>query len=292
MINDLKIIETHIHGGFGINFNNASADDLHFFARNIIKKNVIAFIPTLATDSIDNLNCALNNIKQAMQNQKEDEARILGVHLEACFLNPFKKGIHNEKYFLDLTAENFDKFSHHDIIKIVTLAPELDCGLVSYLKSKNIKVQAGHTMALNISDIDATTHHFNAMPKPSFENFKDYISYKALNNNGVYCEIIADFIHNDIETLKMFFNKKNKDKIILISDALPIACSNLDKIDFCGKTIFNNGKDANGVLGGSILTLYEIAHKLLESNILTLDEIKKMLFENQLNYLGLNPSDF
>jgi len=38
MINDLKIIETHIHGGFGINFNNASADDLHFFARNIIKK--------------------------------------------------------------------------------------------------------------------------------------------------------------------------------------------------------------------------------------------------------------
>ena len=51
-------------------------------------------------------------------------ARICGVHLEGIFLNPEKKGIHDEKYFMSPTVENY-KLLEDDFIKIVTLAPEL-----------------------------------------------------------------------------------------------------------------------------------------------------------------------
>ena len=66
----------------------------------------------------------------------------MGIHLEGIFINPEKKGIHKPEFFLPLTVKNY-QLIEDDFIKIVTLAPELDDGLIEYLHSKGIKVQAG-----------------------------------------------------------------------------------------------------------------------------------------------------
>jgi N-acetylglucosamine-6-phosphate deacetylase len=134
---------------------------------------------TLVTDSVENIKKATAVIKEASQKQTSDMAKILGIHLEGIFINPEKKGIHNPKHFLAPTIENY-KLVEDDFIKIVTLAPEkvIDAqkqrgteaksvssneNLISYLRSKNIKVQAGHCVGGDLTGCTGVTHLFNAM---------------------------------------------------------------------------------------------------------------------------------
>ena len=118
------LIEQHFHGAFGIDFNKASVDDILYLSKKILKYGIGGIFPTIVTDSIENTKRAIKNIKEASQKQTSDMAKILGIHLEGIFINPEKKGIHNPKYFLVPTIENY-KLVEDDFIKIVTLAPEL-----------------------------------------------------------------------------------------------------------------------------------------------------------------------
>ena len=139
----MNYVDIHTHGGFGVNFNNCSKDDINFFAIEAKKRNIIGFLPTLATDNINNLTHQIEIISE-VKNIQTQGAKILGIHLEACFLNPEKSGIHNAKNFLEPSVANWEKFfrKYENIIKIVTLAPELDKNneLQKYLISKKIKI--------------------------------------------------------------------------------------------------------------------------------------------------------
>jgi len=286
----MKLIDTHIHGGYGINFNTCSYDDFFVFAKNIYKRGIVAFCPTLVGDSLSALKNRLDLIKKVMQNQTADESKILGVHLEGTFLNPKKSGIQNAGNFLTPSIENFKKLAggNIDIIKIVTMAPELDnkAELQKFLEENNIKAHAGHTMSNELYKVSATTHHFNAMPPLNHREVN--ITLKALLEDEIYCEVIGDSLHISDDMLKLFFKLKPKDKVILISDALPIAHSGLNSIVFCGKNIYKGGKDKDGTLAGSSLFLDEIAQNLINKGLLAENEVSKMVYDNILNHLNIN----
>ena len=156
------LVEQHMHGAFGIDFNKATVEEVIFAAKELLKHGIGGFFPTLVTDSVENIKRQFQVIKEAAQNNRNDCAGILGIHLEGIFINVEKKGIHNYEHFLPLTVENYQQIED-DFIKIVTLAPELDEGLVDYLNSKNIKVQAGHCVGGNLEDCSGVTHLFNAI---------------------------------------------------------------------------------------------------------------------------------
>ena len=61
----MKFIDTHIHGGYGINFNTCSYDNFFTFAKNIFKRGIVAFCPTLVGDSISALKNRLDLIKKS-----------------------------------------------------------------------------------------------------------------------------------------------------------------------------------------------------------------------------------
>ena len=286
----MKFIDTHIHGGYGINFNTCSYDIFFTFAKNIFKRGIVAFCPTLVGDSIRALKNRLDLIKKVMQNQGENEAKILGAHLEGTFLNPEKSGIQNAGNFLTPSVENFKKLAcdNLDIIKIVTMAPELDNNsqLQEFLEEHNIRAHAGHTVSNELYKVSGTTHHFNAMPPLNHREVN--ITLRALLNNNIYSEIIGDSLHISDEMLKLFFSIKSKDKIILVSDALPIAHSDLKSIVFCGKNIYSGGKDKDGTLAGSSMFLDEIAKNLMDKGILTENEVSKMVYDNVLAHLNIS----
>ncbi len=286
----MKFIDTHIHGGYGINFNTCNYEDFHLFAKNIKKRGIVAFCPTLVGDNTSILKNRLELINKALHNQKRDEAVILGAHLEGTFLNPQKSGIQNAGTFYAPTVENFKKIAENnmDVVKIVTLAPELDknSSLTNFLEENNIKAHAGHTISTELYNVSGTTHHFNAMEPLTHK--KSNIALKGMLDNKVYCEIIADSLHVNDDMLKLFFKIKNKDKIILVSDALPIAHSELDSIVFCGKNIYKGGKDKDGTLAGSSMFLDEIAKNLINKNLLTKEEVQKMAYDNVLAHLGID----
>ena len=286
----MKYIDTHIHGGYGINFNTCNYEDFHLFAKNIKKRGIVAFCPTLVGDNISVLRNRLELINKAMQNQNADEAKILGAHLEGTFLNPEKSGIQNAGTFLTPTIENFKKIAGDNIstVKIITLAPELDknSSLTNFLEKNNIKAHAGHTLSTELYSVSGTTHHFNAMD--TITQKKSNIALKGMLDNKIYCEIIADSLHVNDDMLRLFFKVKNKDRIILVSDALPIAHSELDFIVFCGKNIYKGGKDKDGTLAGSSMFLDEIVENLISKDILTNEEAQKMAYDNVLAHLGID----
>ena len=292
LIETNALIEQHLHGGLGIDFSNCTAADFIEFSKKILKYGVCGFYPTLATDTIEHIRTQIYEIKKAIEFQESEKlqcAKILGVHLEAIFLNPQKKGIHDESLFLKPTIDNFQKIEDK-AIKIVTLAPELDENfeLCKYLKSKGIRVSAGHCKGADLSEVQQVTHLYNAMGEFSHKEPSTVVS--ALTNDNIYTEIIADGKHVQDNVLKITFRTKSLNKIILISDALPITHSNKESMEFCGKTVFlKNGKavDANGTMAGSTTFVSDIIKRIVKVDMIDLRTAVTMASTN-INNAAIN----
>lgn len=290
---NIPLIDNHIHGSFGVNFNNANYDEIKFVLAELFKRNIKGICPTLLGDSDENIQkqlCLFKKIKEEQLQNCNFEALILGVHLEGTFLSPNKSGIQDKSVFKKPTIENFKTLvgEFEDMVKIVTIAPEEDIDLIEYSKEKNIKCQAGHSVGENLKGCLATTHHFNAMPQIHHRNRS--ITLEGLIRDDVYCEIIPDLIHSSADVLKLFFKSKPKERVLLISDSLP--SSNYGKdIIFCNKKINSEGKDETGTLAGSNKTLDDIVRNLIEKEILSKEDIIQMGFKNQIEYLNLNDDE-
>lgn len=279
------LTEHHIHGAFGIDFMKCEAQEVNIAAEKLMQKGVGAFFPTIMTADLEIIKERISVIKEAASHNKKDQAFIAGVHLEGPFINPEKAGIHEKNYISPLEIELFKKIEDN-IIKTVTLAPELDFSgkFIAYLKSKNIKVFAGHCIASDLTKVDGVTHLYNATG--AFSHRGDSTVVSALVDDNLYTEIIADSIHVSDSVLKITFRQKPTDKIILISDALPLAYSDKTEQIFAGETIYKKeGKAVNkdGILAGSLNLLCDIVKNITNKKLLS--------FENAIKTASKNISD-
>ena len=278
----LPIIEQHFHGAYGVDFNKAGVNEIKMLSRKLRNDGICGFFPTLVTDTLENTKKQISVIKEASKECSE----ILGIHLEGIFLNPLKNGIHNVEHFMTLTVENYKKLED-EFIKIVTLAPELDKGLISYLKSKNVKVQAGHCVGWAEGDKkpNGATHTFNAMSGISHKEPSTVNS--ALLDDEVYTEVIADGVHVKDDALKLLFKTKPEDKILLVSDALPITHSKQKEMVFADSLVFfdgNEARSATGTLAGSTKLLPDIIKILGKKNL-----FNPKYIENSYKYHNIKP---
>lgn len=274
------ILEQHIHGAFGVDFNKAKENDILEAVKKLQQHGIYGVFPTLVTDSVENIKRQIQVIKEAANTC----SAIKGIHLEGIFINPEKKGIHNPEHFMALTVENY-KLIEDDFIKIITLAPELDKGLIDYLIQKGVKVQAGHCIGGDLSKVSGVTHTFNAMSGISHRGKNTALS--ALVNDELYTEIIADGVHVSDDALRLLFKSKPDDKVILISDALPITGSDLKETIFADSKIYYDGikaTSANGTIAGSTTLLDGIVKRLID-----LGMFKPQYLENTWHYHGLKP---
>ena len=264
------LVEQHFHGAFGIDFMKCTANDIVDVSVEILKYGVTRIYPTLMTDDIGVIKEQIGKVRKAMEKQPEKSAKISGIHLEGPFINPEKSGIHEKKYILPPTLENYLKIED-EVIKIVTLAPELDSNgeLSEYLRQKGVRVSCGHSLAADLPLCDCVTHLFNAMGGITHKSKNTATS--ALINDEIYTEVIADGNHIIPDVLKLIFRTKPLDKIILISDALPSTCSGESECDFAGQKVYlKNGAfySANGILGGSGMLVLQIIQKLLRDKLI------------------------
>lgn len=265
----LGMIDRHTHGGYDCNFNTCDEDALQNYLINLKKHGIVAVVPTIMTDSIENINKQIALLKSI----KSKGAKILGVHLEGPFINPLKKGIHPEKYILAPTIENLNKIDT-DFIKVLTFAPELDKEktFLNELKKRGIIASIGHSnatfeQAQNAfqSGVTQVTHLFNAMK--SIHHREPALLTEALINDEVSVEIIADLQHIHRAVLQMILKLKPMVNILFISDSLPISYSDKKEDVFGGEVIFYDSEKAtskDGVLAGSTLFLDDIYKKVAD----------------------------
>lgn len=227
-------IDLQINGALGIPFNDLNCDRaarLPEICRFLYQQGLDGFLPTLVTTSIEQIHRSLFFLAEAIANQTQNpdpqEAKILGIHLEGPFLHPDKRGAHPQQHLLPLNLDTLQQVlgDYTEIIKLVTLAPELDPSseTIRFLCDRKIIVSLGHSTANAEQTRTAiaqgatmVTHAFNAMP--SLHHRDVGLLGEAILSDRVWCGLIADGVHVSPQMVKLLYRMTNK--IFLVSDAL------------------------------------------------------------------------
>jgi len=224
-------VDLQINGALGLAFPELKAENFDFLSKiceYLWDVGVDGFLPTLVTTSVDNIQRSLAVIADFISHQKVG-SQILGVHLEGPFLNYQKRGAHPAEYLLPLSIEQVKRVlgDYAQIIKIITLAPELDPTgeVIPYLRSKGIIVSLGHSQATATQAEDAfklgatmVTHAFNAMPL--LHHREPGLLGAAIIHPDVMCGFIADGEHVSPIMLKILLRASSQKGLFLVSDAL------------------------------------------------------------------------
>ncbi len=229
-------VDLQINGGLGLAFTDLQEkyiDKLHQICDFLWQEGIDGFLPTLVTTSVENIKRSLSIIERFMRIQKEEKketAQVLGVHLEGPFLNPQKKGAHPAQYLLTPSVEAMEWLleGYENIVKIITLAPELDLtgDVIPYLTSRGIIASLGHSQAnakqaRKAFEMGASmvTHAYNAMP--SLHHRQPGLLGEAMVNPGVYCGLIADGNHVCRTMIELLLRGSLYERgVFLVSDAL------------------------------------------------------------------------
>jgi N-acetylglucosamine-6-phosphate deacetylase len=274
-------IDLQINGALGIPFNDLNRDraaKLPEICRFLYQQGLDGFLPTLVTASIEQFHRSLFFLTEAIayqqQNPNLQEAKILGIHLEGPFLHPDKRGAHPHQHLLPLNLDTLRQVlgDYSNIIKLVTLAPELDPTgeTIKYLCDRHIIVSLGHSTANGeqtrmaiAQGATMVTHAFNAMP--SLHHRDVGLLGESILSDRVWCGLIADGVHVSPEMIKLLYRMKKQ--IFLVSDALaPLGLPDGNYPWDDRQITIQNGtaRLPDGTLSGTTLPLINAVNNLIE----------------------------
>jgi N-acetylglucosamine-6-phosphate deacetylase len=224
-------VDLHIHGAG--KFDTRTEDPFHIrkIAEIHGRAGTGTILPTIYSSSFVKMRKNMEAVRKAMGMLKgcDQAARVLGVHLEGPFLNPTRCGALDKGSFIKPTLPSLRKLlsGFEDMVKIITIAPEIPGALkvIAHCRELGIKVNMGHSdatyeEATNGKKAGATgiTHLFNAM-RPFHQREPGLVGL-GLIDEDLYIEVIADGFHLHPITVKLIFNRKRPDRIIIVSDSV------------------------------------------------------------------------
>ncbi|SCY36642.1 N-acetylglucosamine-6-phosphate deacetylase [Alkaliphilus peptidifermentans] len=288
-------IDIHIHGAFGYDTMDDNPKAIEAISQKICQNGVTGILATTMTMPLDDISKALKRIGEAMKNRHKG-ASVFGAHLEGPFINPIKKGAQSDKYIIDPDYNLIKEF--HDVIKIITIAPEVDENL-SFIKNvkkhHEIAMSMGHSNATYEEAMDAisagvesATHIFNGMT--GFHH-RDPGVVGAILKSNIYCELIADKIHVHPAIFSIIGDVKGTDRIILITDSMQGACMKSGTYDLGGQLIEVTSKTAklkDGTLAGSVLKMNEAIKNYWENTNYSLPYVVNMASLNPASLIGID----
>ena len=280
-------VDLQINGALGLAFPDLTPKDLPKLTEicnYLWQQGVDGFMPTIVTTSVEKIHTALSTISQYLQQPPQTRtAQILGVHLEGPFLNPSKRGAHPEQYLLSLTLDHVQHIlgDYANLVKIITLAPELDATktVIPYLRRLGIIVSLGHSQATATQAQQAfaqgatmVTHAFNAMP--SLHHREPGLLGAALTDRSVQCGFIADGEHISPLMVDLLM-RMSRGNLFLVSDALaplglPDGIYPWDERHIEVKQ--GTARLADGTLSGTTLPLLVGAQNLVQWGVCSVEE--------------------
>lgn len=293
-------IDVHIHGANGADAMDGTFETLDTIVKSLAVEGVTGFLPTTMTQEVSNINKALNNIANYMDNHnKAGQPEILGVHLEGPFINLYHKGAQPENFILKPTVSSFKQFEKESNYKIkkVTYAPELDNNFefTKYLFEKNIIPSIGHSSA-KFEDVEkavsfglSSVTHFHNGQSPHHHRTPGVVT-AGFTFDELITEIIVDGIHLHPNTVKSVIKIKGPNKVTLITDAmrakgLPDGPSELggQKVIKCN----NEVRLESGSLAGSVNTMINSVKNVIKFSGCSLEDAVTMASTNPAKELGL-----
>ncbi len=289
------LIDLHIHGYLGKDVCDGSEESMRTICEGIVKNGVTGFLPTTMTVDMQVIIKALETCRALKEESKTwNGTTILGVHAEGPFINTKKKGAQNPEYILVPSAEFVKEYA--DIIKIISLAPEMDENfkeITRMRKETDVIVSMGHTdadydtaMASTNVGVRHATHLFNAMSPLAHRN--PGVVGAALNSD-VTVELIVDTFHVNPALYNMVYKLKG-DKLCFITDCLPAGGLPEGEYTLGGQKFVSKGIECrlpDGTIAGSILALNKGVWNVYTNSDIPLYECVNCASLNPANAIGI-----
>lgn len=276
-------IDLQLNGCGGVMFNGEpTVKTLEIMQETNRKAGCTSYLPTFITDTDDGIKNAVQTMRDYLATHQH---QALGLHLEGPYISVAKKGTHRPDYIREASGEMIDFFCKNaDVITKMTIAAEnATMDNLPQLTQAGIIVSVGHSNATfeqtkqRIEQgVRFATHLHNAMSPVS--NGRDGGVVGAVLDSDIYTGIIVDGVHVTWSNIRIA-KKLKGDKLIIVTDAVAPAGTDMESFIFVGKKIYHKDGvclDEFGSLSGAAITMIESIRNVVQHCGISLEEAVRM----------------
>ncbi|EJJ4225347.1 N-acetylglucosamine-6-phosphate deacetylase [Salmonella enterica] len=291
-------IDTHVHGGAGVDVMDESPDALDQVAIHKAREGVACWVPTTVTAPLKAIHRTLERIALRCHSGGPG-AQVLGSNLEGPYFTPQNKGAHPPELFRELNLVELNELiaiSRHTL-RVVALAPEKTGALeaIAHLKQQGVRVMLGHsaatwkqTLAAFDAGADGLVHCYNGMT--GLHHREPGMVGAGLTDPRAWLELIADGHHVHPAAMKLCCCCA-KDRVVLITDAMQAAGQPDGRYTLCGEKVEMHGgivRTASGGLAGSTLSVDAAVRNMVEFTGIATGEAIHMASLHPARLLGID----
>lgn len=301
-------IDIHLHGGGGSDFMDGTEEAYRNAVKAHLMHGTTSFAPTVLGSSREEILRAVN-IFGKVKNDGETGGRLLGLHLEGPYISVAQAGAQPPQYIRKPQREEYEEIVKEGKGNIVrwSFAPETEGAFefARFLKQNNILPSIAHSDADYGQVSRAFEEGFTLITHlySSMSTIKRVNGFRVLGVvesayliDGIDVEVIADGVHLPPELLKFICKFKNRDNIVLITDAMRASGQDVKKSYLGTKAqgvpcIIEDGVAKlydRSAFAGSIATADRLIRTMVKSARIGLCQAVKMITVNPLKALGLN----
>jgi len=290
-------VDVHVHGWSGHDAM-GGREALDGMARRLLRRGVTSFLPTAVTAPLDALAAFAERVQSWRADAPDDGAEPLGFNLEGPFLAAARHGAHDPALLLapaDAPRPAIERLV--DGLSVITVAPELPGAveLIGQLSERGVAVSIGHSAATldearagYAAGARTTTHLFNAMT--GLDHRAPGVALAALLDDAAFVELIADGNHVHPALWPLIRRLKPADRLLLVSDAIPMAGTGDGRGRIGGLEVEVVGGRATlagtSTLAGSVIALDDAVRNLVATGVPLPDAVAAAA-RNPLALLGV-----
>ena len=300
-------VDLQVNGFLGVDFSDPNLTEADFVraCRELLGRGTAAFLPTVITSPTQAYEHNLPLITDAL-GRPEFAGRLPGIHMEGPFVSPEPGavGAHNPEWAQPPSTGFFDKLYElpGGKISLLTLAADLPgaAELTRHAVGRGVRVSLGHQLAAE-ADLErlaqagatALTHLGNALPNMIHRHLNPI--WAGLAADDLTAMLIADGHHLPPALLKTAIRTKGVDKVIVVSDASPLAGMQPGRYTTMANEVVleESGllhNPAKGCMVGSSATMLQCMNHLASLNILTENDLLRVGYYNPLRLIGVDPA--
>jgi N-acetylglucosamine-6-phosphate deacetylase len=293
-------LDIQVNGYQGIDYSGESICQTQIVSlvEKLMKTGTTRHIPTIITNSQKRMVKNIAIIEQARTTDPALAHAIPGIHLEGPYIASADgpRGAHDKAFIRNPSLQELDEWQKvaGDLIKIITLAPELP-GAMEFIREasqRGIVIAIGHTAASPAILQEAmqagarmSTHLGNGS-HAQLPRLQNYL-WEQLAADSLWASIIADGFHLPKSVLTVIKRAKSLERLILVSD-----------VAFAGgleKGVYTWGDigvqvHADGHLGLEGTSFLAGAGHLLDHDIASFSTLTKTPIEQSIILATSNPA--
>ncbi|MFU8888271.1 MAG: N-acetylglucosamine-6-phosphate deacetylase [Trueperaceae bacterium] len=260
-------VDEHVHGGGGGDAMDGE-EGVRALARHHLRHGTTSLLPTTLTAPWSDVLAALRGVAAVAAAPADDEAAVVGAHLEGPFVSPGRLGA-QPPFAVDATRERVAEIVELGVVRLATVAPEVP-GILDAVASwvaAGVRLNVGHTRA-DAAAVEAfleavraaggragATHMFNAMG--GLEGRAPGPVGALLGDADAAIELICDGHHVAAASVRTAW-RAARERLVLITDAIRASGMRDGTTELGGRPVTvkdGAARLADGTLAGSMLTM-------------------------------------